>query len=625
MELAALPPIAKRIRADILSMCAAANSGHATSALSSVEIATALFFRWYRYDLSLTSNPGNDRFILSKGHASPLLYALYAAAGVISDEELYTYRKFQSPLEGHPTRRFRFSEAATGSLGQGLAIAIGQALALRWATHGDIHTPVGSRPHLWVLLGDGELAEGSVWEAAAIASSYGLNNLTCMVDVNGLGQSAPTMLKHDTETLRRRFESFGWGVMVVDGHDFGQLDAAYQKVLDYKAGPTVILANTVKGKGVAEIEGKEGWHGKPITGDMLAKALSDLGKIDRTTGVIEKLEEIGQTTAKAPPTIKIQPMAAYKKGEKTATRMAFGNALKRLGSTFPEMIVIDGDMQNSTFTELFAKDYPSNFVEGYIAEQTLTGMAVGLSVRGLKPVVSTFGSFLTRSFDQIRMAAISHADILFNGSHAGVSMGQDGPSQMGLEDIALFRTVHDSTILYPSDAVSCEKLTEAALQQWGIRYIRTTRPETPHLYDSEEKFSIGGSKTFSSDRKEVVTVVAAGITLHEALAAQKVLAADNIGIRVVDCYSVKPIDIGMLQKAITETEGIIVVEDHYPEGGLGEAVLSALSGISHKPVVHLAVGKMPMSGKPEELLAYEGIDAKSIEAAVKGYLGTEGK
>ena len=605
MDRTSLEKLSRLVRSTILTITTQAGSGHPTSSLSAVELMTTLFFKYLRYDLDSPKNPANDRVIFSKGHASPLYYALYGAAGVLTDKELLGYRSFNSVLEGHPTPRFRYTEAATGSLGQGLSIGLGEALAIKLQ---------GQSSKVYVLAGDGELAEGSVWEAAAAASFKKVDNLFFIADINRLGQSDPTMYEYDLLVYKKRFEAFGWRVVTaLDGNNLDVVDKAFEDAFA-KGGPVVILAKTKKGAGISFLEDAPGWHGKPLSKDELPKALAELGDVDtKFRGVVQKpiprVIPVRQgSRLGGREDIKYDPIKSV------ATRKAFGNALKRLGASHPDLVVIDGDVKNSTYTEFFGKEFPDRFFELFIAEQNMAGVAVGLSARGYHPIVSTFACFLTRAADQIRMASLSGANIIVNGSHAGVSIGEDGGSQMGLEDIALFRTVQGSTVLYLSDAVSTERVTELALEQKGIVYIRTSRPETPILYDIDEKFSVGGSKTHSASMKETVTVVASGVTLHEALKAQKELALQGIGVRVIDCYSIKPIDQKILTKAASETKAIIVVEDHYPEGGLGEAVLSVCAPLKF---IHLAVTKTPRSGKSAELLAYEGIDSDTIIKTIK--------
>lgn len=630
MDSSSLEKLARLIRSHILTITTTAGSGHPTSSLSAVELMTVLFFKYLRYDLSDPKNPGNDRVIFSKGHASPLYYSLYAAAGAISASEMATYRTFDSVLEGHPTERFRYTEAATGSLGQGLSVGLGEALAIRMNTESGIpntekssiqHSAFSiqdSIPRVFVLAGDGEIAEGSVWEAAGAASFKNVTNLVLMVDVNRLGQSDPTMYQYDSDVYAMRFAAFGWRVITVEkGNNLAAVDTALEKATDGN-GPTVILAKTKKGAGVSFLEDQTGWHGKPLSKEELEKALKELGDVDKKfKGIIQKPPSV---TVKLVMDKSKAPDPVYDPAKPVATRKAFGNALKRVGEFDPHIVVIDGDVKNSTYTEFFGKAYPKRFFELYIAEQNMAGVAVGFSARGYHPVVSSFACFLSRAADQIRMAAFSNANIIFNGSHAGVSIGEDGPSQMGLEDLALFRTVHGSTVLYPADAYAAERLTEDALNARGICYIRTSRPETPILYNANEVFPVGGSKTHHSSEKEIVTVIAAGITLFEALKAQKQLETEGVGIRVIDAYSVKPIDKKTLLAAAKETKAMIVVEDHYPEGGLGEAVASAIVGRSSVPFIHLAVMKTPRSGKSMQLMEYEGIASANIIESVQAFV-----
>lgn len=618
MDQQLLSKLAKRIRRDILTASSLAGSGHPTSSLSATDLMTMLFFEYLRFDLKNPSHSGNDRVIFSKGHATPLYYSLFAAAGAISPQELSGYRTLKSPLEGHPTPRFPFTEAATGSLGQGLGIGAGEALAIKRMHNAQLPMTNDQElkltlPKVYVLLGDGELAEGSVWEAAQFASYYQLDNLIAIADINGLGQSDPTMYDYDIELFQRRFEAFGWGVMVVDGHNFSEIDAAYKKALAFRAGPSLILAKTVKGKGVSFLEGKPGWHGKTLSKDECDKALQELGEVENILGKIH-LPQTSTHTRSTPPKSSPKPLSYT---APTATRKAFGEALLNEALVDPTILVMDGDVKNSTFTEFVANKLPGQFVECFIAEQTMVGVATGAWKRGLKPVVSTFAAFLTRAFDQIRMASVSQASILFNGSHAGVSIGADGSSQMGLEDIAMFRAILGSTVMYPSDPYQTATLIRELLKTSGIRYIRTTREALPILYKADDAFSIGGSRVHNSKNKETVTVIAAGITLHEALKAQQELGSDRVGIRVIDCYSVKPIDTETLKIAVHETKALIVVEDHYPEGGIFEAVTHALATDCTVPIYSLAVTKPPHSGKPEELLRLEEIDTEAIIKKVK--------
>ncbi len=655
-----LAQLAQLIRYNILAMTHKAGSGHPTSCFSAVELMTVLFFKHLRANLDKPEHPGNDRVIFSKGHASALLYSLYAAAGKITEKELLQYREFGSPLEGHPTKRFAFTEAATGSLGQGLSIGAGEAWAIKhgnalvgesFAAHPSnpvstlkeldskedttvlekTHLPaLDSDPQVYVLLGDGELAEGSVWEAASWASFHNLDNLIAMVDVNRLGQAQETMYEHKTDVYTKRFEAFGWATIVIDGHDLGQIDVALSKARNHKGSPSVIIAKTIKGKGIAAWEDKTGWHNRMLPPEVLEKALAEFGSVDKTQrGIVQKPEhEINDVRftnyeSKNHKSYVINHKSIlYPQHELVATKKAFGNDLERLGGQYPNLIVLDGDMANSTHTDQFKKAYPDRFLQMYIAEQNMAGVAIGLAKRGFKPFISTFACFLSRAHDQFRMMPLSGVSICVNGTYVGVSMGKDGPSQMGLEDMALFRSIYDSTVLYPADPYQTEALVEEMMNRDGVVYIRTTREPTPVIYGPDDMFPIGGSKVFDSPNPGVgliVTLVAAGITLHESLKAQKELADQGIAVRVIDCYSVKPIDEETLRKTARETRAIIVVEDHYPEGGLGEAVKSALCQ-EKIPIYHLAVTKLPMSGKPEELLANEGIDAENIVKTVREFV-----
>jgi transketolase len=644
------PDLFKRIRRDILTMSTEAGSGHPTSSLSSTELMGTLFFSYLHYDVTDPTRPQNDRVIFSKGHASPLYYALWAAAGELSAEELKTYRQFDSLLEGHPTRRFKFTDAATGSLGQGLAIGMGEALALRkkfgyvtsdqnieeTRVEADGTKETNRIPRVYVLMGDGELAEGSVWEALHLASYWKLNNLIAICDINRLGQSQETSMAHNVELLRKRFESFGWGVILIDGHNVHEIEAAYQKALIYKAGPTAIIAKTTKGKGVSFLEDKDGWHGKALSKEDLEKALKEIGEVDMVrTFPIMKPEPVSNVILNSPahPNPPTDGEGGFQDPanitdsperkvytEPTATRKSFGDALVEYAEHHPSMVVVDGDVMNSTYTEAFAKAYPDRFYECFIAEQTMVGVATGLWVQGFVPWVSTFSAFLSRAYDHIRMAAMTGATIHFNGSHAGVSIGADGGSQMGLEDISMFRALFGSTVVYPADAHASHALMLELMKREGITYLRTTRDATPILYDSEESFPIGGSKTHESTVKGEVTatIISAGITLFEALKVQNELKEKVVNVRVIDCYSIKPLDEEAIVKAAKESSKLIVVEDHYPEGGLGEAVSSVLAKNSLSvPCIHLAVRQKPRSGSKDELLAYEELDAKAIESAIR--------
>lgn len=605
--MAELENLAKLIRYFILLCSTEAGSGHPSSSLSATDLMTVLFFGgFFKFDLNDRKKPSNDRLIFSKGHASPLFYSLYAAAGAITVDELKTLRKFGSPLEGHPTPAFPFTEASTGSLGQGLSIGLGMAINGKY---------IDKLPYkTFVLLGDSEMAEGSVWEALELGAHYKLNNLVAILDVNRLGQRGETMFGHDVEAYKERVSSFGWETIVIDGHNLVDIQKAFESALKVKDKPVMIIAKTLKGKGVSLLEDKDGWHGKALKKEEFEVAVKELGEVDeKLRGKLELPKELNPAESKGD---KEAEKIDYPRGEKVATRKAYGNALVRIFSKHPEIVVLDAEVSNSTYAEIFKKEYPERFFEMYIAEQNMVGAALGLSKRGKIPFVSTFAAFFTRAFDQIRMSQYSEGNIKFVGSHAGVSIGEDGASQMGLEDLAIFRTLLNSVVLYPSDAVSTEKLVEQAAVYQGDVYIRTTRMETPVLYKADEEFKIGGSKALRSSKDDQVTVIGAGVTLHESLKAYDELQKEKINIRVIDLYSIKPVDIETLTVAATETKALITVEDHFEVGGLGEAVMSALAGVDIK-IHSLAVRKMPRSGKPEELLDYEDISAKSIVTKVK--------
>jgi len=594
-----LSDIAKLIRYNILTMTTNAGSGHPTSSLSAVELMVGLLFGGtFRYDADRPEHPNNDRLLFSKGHASPLFYSLWAAAGRLSAEDLLTYRRFGSTLEGHPTVTFRYADAATGSLGQGLSIGVGMALnakldRLTYRTH--------------VLLGDSEMAEGSVWEAMEIAAHYKLDNLVAVLDVNRLGQRGETMYGHDLEAYRRRAAAFDWHTLVIDGHDLDAVLEAYRQAQQTVGRPTMIIARTLKGKGVSLVEDKSGWHGKPLSREQLDAALAELGEVDKKArGDFAVPEDLRP----ARPAVSEPALLAYDKEKPMATRKAYGNALKRLYPAFPDMVSLDGEVSNSTMAEYFKKEHPDRFFEMYIAEQNMAGAALGLACRGKILFVSSFAAFLSRAYDQIRMSQYSDANIKFVGSHAGVSIGMDGPSQMGLEDIAFFRTILNGVVLYPSDAVSTEKLVEEAARYRGIVYLRTTRMDTPVLYDASEEFPLGGCKVLRQSGADRAVIVAAGLTVHHALAAAETLAKEGIAVGVIDLYSIKPIDEKTLKQAAA-TGLLLTVEDHFAEGGLGEAVRSTLWETGVK-VASLAVRKKPKSGKPAELLDFEEISAAAI-------------
>jgi len=605
VEIERLRGLAKLVRYYILVSTTHAGSGHPTSSLSATELMTGLLFGGaYRYDPGHPAHPNNDRLIFSKGHASPLLYALWAAAGELSEDDLMTYRSFGSRLEGHPTVALPFVEAATGSLGQGLSIGLGIALNAKFLDKLPYRT--------YVLLGDSEMAEGSQWEAMQIAAHYGLDNLIGVLDVNRLGQRGETMYGHDLEAYRERISSFGWETISIDGHSFEEILGAYPQARNASR-PVMIIARTIKGKGVSFVEDADGWHGKALGKEDLERALDELGEVDKSLrGGIARPEDLRPGARPEGKAGKID----YPQGEPVATRDAYGNALVRIAAAFPNLVSLDGEVSNSTRAQKFKEAFPGRFFEMYIAEQNMAGAALGLATRGKIPFVSSLAAFLSRAFDQIRMSQYSDGNIKFVGSHAGVSIGQDGPSQMGLEDLAMFRTILNGIVLYPCDAVATEKLVEVCARHKGMSYLRTTRMKTPVIYGREEVFTIGGSKVLRKSGSDLVTVVAAGVTLHEALAAHEELRKEGIPIRVIDLYSIKPVDEETLTRAARETKAIVTVEDHYPEGGLGDAVRSALAA-EDVPVFSLAVRAKPMSGKPDELLDYEAISRKAIVSKVK--------
>jgi transketolase len=605
----ALEAMGNKLRIHSIVATSEAGSGHPTSCMSAADLTAAIFFYAMRYDVANPKNLLNDRFVLSKGHAAPLLYAAWAEAGAFPVERLKTLREFTSDLEGHPTPRLPWVEVATGSLGQGLSCGVGMAL------NGKYLDKTGNQ--IFVLMGDGEAAEGSVWEAAEIASYYKLDNLIGIVDVNGLGQSQRTMYGHDTEVYRRRFEAFGWHAVAVDGHDVAEIIAALDEAKAVTDKPAVIVAATRKGKGVSFTEDKDGWHGRALKkGEELDRALSELEpKLANLSAMDVRAPEGGATHASA--AVRVEPVAiGYAAGQQVATREAYGEALARLGDVNPRIVVLDGDTKNSTYSEKFMKAHAERFFESFIAEQNMVGAAVGLGSMGKIPFASTFACFLTRAYDHIRMAAVSQANLKLCGSHAGVSIGEDGPSQMGLEDLAMMRAIEGSTVLYPSDAIATEHAVRLAAAHQGIVYIRTSRPKTPVIYARDEQFEIGRAKVIRQSANDKATIVSSGVTLFEALAAYDRLKAEGISIRVIDVFSVKPIDEETLRKAGSETDNLIfTVEDHAAWGGIGDAVASAVSAEGIR-VHQLAVRDVPRSGKPEELLAAYGIDRSAIAAAV---------
>ena len=605
--------IAYNLRVSSLKMTTQAGSGHPTSALSAADIIAALFFSVMRFDPKDPYNRDNDRFILSKGHACPVLYAIWKELGILSEQDLMTYRKFDSLLEGHPTPRFSRAEAATGSLGQGLSIGVGMALSARMDNL-DFYT--------YVLMGDSEVAEGSVWEAAQLASFNKLDHLIAILDCNRLGQSTQTMEGHHDVDFAQKFIAFGWYALIVDGHNMQEILEAFEQAKKITEKPIIIIAKTLKGYGVDSVENKEGFHGKVFKPEELPTILSAMEQ--RFAPYVSKPDYEWQPNMpspskpiKLPLTITLAP-CDYKFNEEIATRKAYGHALVALGKQAQEVVSLDAEVKNSTYAELFEKEFPARFIQCFVAEQNMVGMAVGLVSRGKIPFASTFGVFFTRAFDQIRMAAIGKASVRLVGSHAGVSIGQDGPSQMALEDIAMMRLIPHSVILYPSDAVSTYKLVGLmANHHESISYLRTTRSETPVVYDNNAEFLIGGCTILKQSKKDCAVVVGVGITLFEALKAYKQLHQEGISIAVIDLYSIKPLDASTLLKVARASENILItVEDHYQAGGIGEAVIDALknTGIT---IYCLAVTKMPRSGEPEQLRAYEGIDAQSIINIVK--------
>jgi transketolase len=601
-----LKKVAALLRYYILTMTTQAGSGHPTSALSATELMAGLMFGGiFRYDLDHPEHPNNDRLIFSKGHATPLFYSLWALAGQLTEADLMTYRHFGSPLEGHPTMSFKYTVAATGSLGQGLSIGLGIALNAKYLDRLPYTT--------YVLLGDSEMAEGSQYETIQLAAHYKLDNLVGVLDVNRLGQRGETMYGHNLMAYEKRVAAFGWETILVDGHSFPEVLAAYEQAMTVTDKPTMIIAKTIKGKGVSFLEDKNGWHGKALNQEQLQQALPELGPVDKSVrGQVTRPEDL------KPPEVKPQAASplAYKKGDSLATRKAYGNALKRLYAEFPHLVSLDGEVSNSTYAEIFKDAYPQEFFEMYIAEQNMVGAGLGLATRGKIPFISTFAAFLSRAFDQVRMSQYSEPNLKFCGSHAGVSIGEDGPSQMGLEDLAMFRSVLDSVVLYPADAVSTERLVEAALKHHGIVYIRTTRMGTPIIYGPEEEFHLGGCKVLRQSDRDLATVIGAGVTLFEILAAYDELQKEGINIRVIDLYSVKPVDGATLLTAAKATQRLITVEDHYPAGGIGEAIRSALAPHPVR-LYSLAVTKKPKSGKPAELLDYEDISRQAIVRLVK--------
>jgi transketolase len=602
--------LGQQLRVDSIRAAAGTKSGHPTSSMSAADLMAVLLSKYLHYDFDAPDDPHNDHLVFSKGHASPLLYSIYRAAGAISEEELLSFRTFGSRMQGHPTPEIPWVDVATGSLGQGLPYGFGIALAGK---------KLDRLPYrVWVLCGDSEMAEGSMWEAFEHAAFFELDNLTAIIDVNRLGQRGPTMHGWDLDSYADRARAFGWHTIEIDGHDVAAIDSAYTEAAATTGQPTVIVAKTIKGKGVKEVEDKEGWHGKAL--DNPDQAIEELGGIRNIVVDVPKPDRSGE-----PYRFEVSgslELPSWDEGEEVATRRAYGDALAALGAAREDVVALDGEVSNSTYAEIFKDAHPDRYFEMYIAEQQLVAAAVGLQVRGWVPFGSSFAAFFSRAYDFIRMAAISRANIRLCGSHAGVSIGEDGPSQMALEDLAMMRAVHGSTVLYPSDANQTAKLVAEMADREGIVFLRTTRANTPVIYGADEEFPIGGSRVLREG--DDVTIVGAGITLHEALKAAEELVGEGIEARVIDLYSVKPVDGETLRAAAEATGGrILTVEDHWPEGGIGDAVLEALSdGEAPARVTRLAVRDMPGSGKPAELLAAAGIDAEHIAEAARALVGS---
>ncbi|HEX3269411.1 MAG TPA: transketolase [Ktedonobacterales bacterium] len=610
--------LAQQLRVDSIRCTTAAGSGHPTSSMSAADLLAVLLAGYLRYDFANPKMPNNDHLIFSKGHASPLLYSVYKAAGAISDDELMTLRKRGSRLEGHPTPVLPWVDVATGSLGQGLPIGVGVGLAGKY---------LDKLPYrVWVVLGDSEMAEGAIWEALELGGHYALNNLIGILDMNRLGQRGETMLGWNGDAYAARAKAFGWHAIEIDGHNLDEIARAYDEATRVTDAPTLIIARTIKGKGFSEIENKNGWHGKALPQDMADRAIKELGGVRNLVVQVQKPENLQPAERPAPQPVQLPK---YDKGSSVATRSAYGDALKALGAARSDIVAVDGEVSNSTYAETFANAFPDRFFEQYIAEEQLVASAVGLQVRGYVPFASTFAAFFTRAYDFIRMAAVSQANIRLAGSHAGVSIGEDGPSQMALEDLAMMRAVFGSTVLYPSDANQAARLVEAMADTKGISFLRTTREKTPVIYGPDEQFPIGGSRVVRQSDRDLVTVVGAGVTLHEALKAADQLQGEGVAIRVIDAYSVKPIDAKTLHAAAQATGGrIVVVEDHWFEGGLGDAVLDAFAGTEAQApngslprVLKLAVHQMPGSATPEQEIEDAGISASHIVAAVKSLIG----
>jgi transketolase len=605
--------LAQQLRVDAVRATAAAGSGHPSSGMSAADLMAVLLARHLRYDFDAPQEPTNDHLIFSKGHASPLLYALYRAAGAITDEELMTYRQLGSRLEGHPTPRLPWVDVATGSLGLGLPVGVGIALAGK---------KLDRLPyHVWVPTGDSELAEGSIWEAFARAAHAGLDNLIAIADVNRLGQSGETMLGWNTASYAVRAGAFGWRAIEIDGHNLHEIDNAYTQALDSDGRPVVIFARTVKGRGVAAIENRNGFHGKPLADPDAA--IRELGGVRSLH--IPPRRPTATSALVAAPADSLVDRPSWQPGGLIATRRAYGEALRAIGAANRRVVAMDGEVGNSTYSEVFRDAFPERYFEMYVAEQQMVAAAIGLQARGRIPFASTFAAFWTRAHDFIRMAAVSRANIRLVGSHTGVTVGEDGPSQMALEDIAMFRAIHDSTVLVASDANQTAALVESMLDRPGVVYLRTLRMATPVIYTPGESFPIGGSHTLHSSRDDRVTLLAAGVTVHESLAAADILTAYGIHARVIDLYSIKPLDAAAVIAAARETGNVIIAEDHWAQGGLADAVLETLADAdSHARVRRLAVHTMPTSGRPEELLWHAGIDRTWIATVARDLLEQPG-
>lgn len=605
-----LMDLGQQLRVDSIRCSTAAASGHPTSSMSAADLIAVLLTRHLHYDWLNPKDPANDHLIFSKGHASPLCYAMFKAAGAITDDELMTYRQAGSRLQGHPTPILPWVDVATGSLGQGLPIAVGVAMAGKYLDR----LPY----HVWVLCGDSEISEGSIWEGLDKAAVHGLSNFTAIVDVNRLGQRGETEFGWNMDAYRRRAEAFGVQALILDGHDIEQIDAALAQARATTHGPTMILARTIKGKGFSEIENKDGWHGKALPEDMAKRAIQELGGLRDLT--VETLKPTPGTAATMDVSGSIT-LPVYEPGQKVATRKAYGDALLALGNR-AGVVAMDAEVSNSTFANEFAKRYPERFFETYIAEEMLVSTALGMAIRGYIPFASTFAAFFSRAYDFIRMAGVSQLDIRLVGSHAGVEIGQDGPSQMALEDLAALRAVHGSIVLYPSDATSAAKLTALMVDTRGISYMRTTRGAYPVLYAPDEDFKVGGSKVLRRSIQDQVTLIGAGVTLHNCLAASEQLAKEGIAARVIDLYSIKPVDTDTLREACHDTHGLFVVaEDHYPEGGIAAAVLEALANDAQRPrISHCAVQGLPGSGTPADMMKAARISSLDIAASARALL-----